>query len=347
MVLGERLVTVTGVGGWEDLRRPAGRRRSRRALRRWRVVGGARSRHGPGTSRNCCARRDRWNGGRSQPAEETLVLHLRSISTLIVIDNCEHLVEAVAAVVHRVVEECPHVHVLTTSREPLGVGAETTWRTPSLPSDEAAALFAERARRARSNFVITAETAGAVARICERLDGIPLAIELAAARVRALPVNRLAADLDQRFRLLTGGSRTAPARQRTLLASVDWSYDLLDDTERSVLRRLSAFVDGFTLDAAENVCADEALDTYAVLDVLTNLVDKSLVQLDEHASRYRLLETIRHYALDRAGSAGELAVTRDRHLRGGASCWAQDGTSTTGFRPSDSSPRSRPSMRTC
>ena len=175
-------------------------------------------------------------------------------------------------------------------------------------------LFVERARQARPNFTVTDANAAAVAQICQRLDGIALALELAAARVRTLPVERLAVELDQRFRVLTGGARTSLPRQRTLAASVDWSYDLLDDNEQTVLRRLGAFVGGFSLDAAETVCADDHLDPYDVLDVLTRLVDKSLVQLDDTTGRYGLLETVRHYVLDRATAAGELTEIRGRHL---------------------------------
>ena len=179
---------------------------------------------------------------------------------------------------------------------------------------DAVVLFVERARQARPNFAVTDANAAAVAQICQRLDGIALALELAAARVRTLPVERLAVELDHRFRVLTGGARTALPRQRTLAASVDWSYDLLDDDEQTVLRRLGVFVGGFSLDAAETVCADEHLDPYDVLDLLTRLVDKSLVQLDDTTGRYRLLETVRQYALDRATAAGELPEIRGRHL---------------------------------
>ena len=264
---------------------------------------------------------------------DELVSVLRKSSTLFVIDNCEHVVAPVAAVVHRLLEGCAGVHVMATSREPLGVSGETTWRAPSLsvpPLESPAApdgldgydavvLFVERARQARPNFAVTAANAAAVAQICQRLDGIALALELAAARVRTLPVERLAVELDHRFRVLTGGARTALPRQRTLAASVDWSYDLLDDNEQTVLRRLGAFVGGFSLDAAEAVCGDEHLDPYDVFDLLSRLVDKSLVQLDDSNGRYRLLETVRQYVLDRATATGELAEIRDRHLR-----WCSD-----------------------
>ena len=272
---------------------------------------------------------------------DELVSVLRSSSTLFVIDNCEHVLAPVAAVVQRLLVGCPGVHMLATSREPLGVNGETTWRAPSLSVPplkspaaaeemdvyDAVVLFVARARQARPNFVVTDANAAAVAQICQRLDGIALALELAAARVRTLPVERLVVELDHRFRVLTGGARTALPRQRTLAASVDWSYDLLDDDEQAVLRRLGAFVGGFSLDAAEAVCADEHLDPYDVLDLLTRLVDKSLVQLDDPTGRYRLLETVRQYILDRATAAGELPEIRDRHLRWCsdlAACWALD-----------------------
>jgi predicted ATPase/class 3 adenylate cyclase len=261
------------------------------------------------------------------PVEVLLTRRFGESDVLVVFDNCEHLIGAVAELAQRLVDECAHVHVVATSREPLGVRGEVTWRTPSLSvpggdvnaaeqldSFDATRLFVERARRARAKFAVTDETATAIAQICRRLDGIPLAIELAAARVRVLPVERLAVELDQRFRVLTGGARTALARQRTLIASVDWSYELLDELEQQVLRRLSAFAGSFTLDAVEAVCGDEHFDHHDVLDVLSRLVDKSLVQLDDALGRYHLLETIRAYAIDRATAAGDLADTRDRQL---------------------------------
>ena len=262
------------------------------------------------------------------PARESLVRHLRFASVLLVVDNCEHLVGPVAELLHHLHDECPQLHIVTTSREPLGVAGETTWRTPSLSvpprrgdadvdhpgAYDAVQLFVDCARQARPNFALTKENASTVAQICARLDGIPLAIELAAARVRTLPVDRLAAELDQRFRVLTGGARTVIARQRTLLASVEWSYDLLDGREQRVLHGLSAFVGGFTLDAAEAVCAEEQIPAYDVLDLVSQLVDKSLVQFDDETGRYRLLETIRVYALDKARADGALATSRDRHL---------------------------------
>jgi predicted ATPase len=215
--------------------------------------------------------------------------------------------------------------VLATTREPLGAQGEITWRIPPLglpPEEErdaeqilrydAARLFVERASAADSGFRLEAGTASIVCRICRRLDGLPLALELAAARVRTLSPERLADGLDDRFRLLTGGSRTGMARQRTLLASVEWSHDLLDEPERILLRRLGVFAASFTIEAAEAVAADDALDRFAVFDLLSHLVDKSLVQ--RSGDRYHMLETLRHFALERAADAEELAELRNRHL---------------------------------
>jgi predicted ATPase/DNA-binding CsgD family transcriptional regulator len=226
------------------------------------------------------------------------------------------------------------VTVLATSREPLSVPGEVVWRVPSLPLPPVASadtpitaaslsqydtvrLFVDRARRARPNFTVTDANAAAIAEVCHRLDGIALAIELAAARCRAISVERLATELDDRFRMLGGGARTVLPRQQTLLASVEWSYQLLDADERLVLRRLGVFAGDFDLDAAESVVpALGEIDTFAVLDVLTRLVDKSLVSADERDGEvgYRLLETIRQYAVARAQEHGELGGLRDAHL---------------------------------
>jgi predicted ATPase len=259
------------------------------------------------------------------PVLELLARKLARAELLLVLDNCEHVLDAAAVLADTVLRAAPRVRLLATAREPLAVGGEVTWRIPSLAlpaegerdperlgASDAIRLFVERAAAARDDFALDAETAPAVARICRRLDGIPLALELAAARVRALSVERLAEGLDDRFRLLTGGARTSLARQRTLLASVEWSHDLLDDDERVLFRRLSVFASRFTIEAAESVAADDALDPLVVFDVLARLVDKSLVV---HAGeRYRLLETLRQYAQGRADEAGELKPLRDRHL---------------------------------
>jgi len=272
------------------------------------------------------------------PALEALAAYLAPTRLLLVLDNCEHLLRECMQLADAVVRAAAGVTLLVTSREPLGIGGEVTWRIPSLTvpplgeadperllAFDAARLFVERARAARPDFALTPDTGAAVTRICQRLDGIPLALELAAARVRALSVERVADGLDDRFRLLTGGARTAMARQRTLLASVEWSHDLLDDVERLLFRRLAVFAAPFSLEAAEAVAADDALDQFAVLDVLTHLVDKSLIV---HAGdRYRMLETLRQYALGRAHDADELEFLRDRHLawmRHRAAAWRLD-----------------------
>jgi predicted ATPase len=187
---------------------------------------------------------------------------------------------------------------------------------PSLDSNASVRLFIERAAQSRPGFAPTPDETAVIAEICRRLDGIPLAIELAAARARIMHPSRIAAALDDRFRLLTGGGRTAVPRQQTLEASVWWSYDLLDNEERTLLRRLSAFVGGFTLEAAEQVCSADPIDAYRVLDLLARLVDKSLVQVrrsDAEEDRYGLLETIRLYAQQRLVEAGEAEATRHRH----------------------------------
>lgn len=274
-----------------------------------------------------------------QPARslaETLADHLRRRPTLLIFDNCEHLLAACAQLATTLLQRCPDLHILATSREPLGVAGEVAWGVPplSLPEPqpwqdlassnvalavyeqaEAVRLFVARAMAVSPSFTLSIENGAWVAEICRRLDGMPLAIELAAARMRALSVREIAQRLDDRFRLLTGGSRTAPPRQQTLAATLDWSYRLLVEAERKVLQRLAVFAGGCTLAAAEAVCADEATGTDAVLDVLAHLVDKSLVVADrkEEGTRYRLLETIRQYALERLLESGELDQVRERH----------------------------------
>ena len=250
-----------------------------------------------------------------QTSVEAAVFHLAAQPALVLLDNCEHVLEPSRQLADALLRGCPDLTVMATSREPLGVGGETTWRVPSLGHSDAAGLFIERAVKVRSSFAVTGDSAPHVARICQDLDGIPLAIELAAARVRVLSVERIAAELADRFHLLTGGERGALPRLQTLRASVDWSHELLDAPERTLLRRLGVFQGGFTLDACEAVCADDELDRYAVLDVLTSLVDKSLVLVEEResSSRFALLETIRHYALDRLAETGETGRQRARH----------------------------------
>jgi predicted ATPase/class 3 adenylate cyclase/DNA-binding CsgD family transcriptional regulator len=247
---------------------------------------------------------------------DTLLRFVRDRQMLMVLDNCEHLLDACADLVVALLGAAPGLRLLATSRESIGVTGEATWRVPSLSlADEAVELFAERARLAQTGFTVTDDNAAPVAEICQRLDGMPLAIELAAARVRALSVSEIVDSLHDRFRLLTGGSRTAVRRQQTLRASVDWSHALLTEPERVVFRRLAVFFGGFDLDAAQAVVGGADMQRFQVLDLLTLLVDKSLVVAENAsgATRYRLLETVRQYALEKLGESGEADDVRSRH----------------------------------
>ena len=241
-------------------------------------------------------------------------------TALLLLDNCEHLLDACGAMVVELLAACPYLTILATSREPLGLPGELSWRVPSLSlSDEAIELFTDRARRARPDFVASADNSVLVAEICERLDGMPLAIELAAARVRALSLRQIIDSLHDRFRLLTGGARNAVRRQQTLRASVDWSHALLTEPERVLFRRLAVFAGGFDLDAAQAVCASSEVEVYQLLEQLSLLVDKSLVVAFETGTdtgdgmRYRLLETVRQYAQEKLGESGEADEVRTRH----------------------------------
>jgi predicted ATPase/class 3 adenylate cyclase len=286
-------------------------------------------------------------GLREQPGRSVasaIVEHLTSKTVLLLFDGCEHLLSACADLVRAILRGCPNVKILVTSREPLRADGETAFRVPSLALPpvngtplaidqltrcESVALFVERARLAKPNFTLSDTNAPSVARIVRRLDGIPLAIELAAARVKVLTVEQINAKLDDRFRLLTGGSRTALMRYQTLHAAIAWSYGMLTDDEKQLLRNLSVFAGGWTLEAAAAVCfastgaAGSATapqpppDEYEVLDLLTRLVDKSLVAVDEQGveSRYGLLETVRQFAREEAAAAGELEAARQRHLQ--------------------------------
>jgi len=247
---------------------------------------------------------------------DTLLRFVRDRQMLVVLDNCEHLLDACAELVVALLGAAPRLIVLATSREPIGVTGETTWRVPSLSlRDEAVELFADRARLTRPGFTVTRDNTTTVAEICRRLDGVPLAIELAAARVRALSPGEILDSLHDRFRLLTGGARTAVRRQQTLRASVDWSHALLTQPERVMFRRLAVFSGGFDLGAAQAVASGSEVARYQVLDLLTLLVDKSLVVADnaEGRTRYRLLETVRQYALEKLGESGEADIVRARH----------------------------------
>jgi predicted ATPase/DNA-binding SARP family transcriptional activator len=241
-----------------------------------------------------------------------LVAGLRPRHQLIVLDNCEHLVDAAARLADRILAECPGVRILATSREPLGITGELVWPVQPLDHEHAKRLFADRAATARPGYVLDGD-AEAVARICRELDGMPLAIELAAARLRTLSAGQIADRLDDRFRLLTGGSRTALPRHQTLRAVVEWSWDLLEEGERVLARRLAAFAGGATLEAVETVCSLEGLPREEVLDVLARLVDKSLVICENE--RYRMLETIRAYAAERLAESSEEDPVRLAHAR--------------------------------
>jgi predicted ATPase/class 3 adenylate cyclase/DNA-binding CsgD family transcriptional regulator len=247
---------------------------------------------------------------------ETLLRSVRDRRLLLVLDNCEHLLEASAELVSDVLAGCSRVTILATSREPLMVPGEVNWQVPSLSlADEAVELFTDRARRARPDFTIKDSNAETVTEICRRLDGMPLAIELAAARVRALSLDEIVGSLHDRFRLLTGGARTAVRRQQTLRASVDWSHALLTEPERILFRRLAVFMGGFDLDAAQAVAGTTEVERFQVLDQLSLLVDKSLVVAENNSgpTRYRLLETVRQYALEKLGESGEADDVRARH----------------------------------
>ncbi|MGC2569439.1 MAG: NB-ARC domain-containing protein, partial [Mycobacterium sp.] len=254
-----------------------------------------------------------------QPGRSTmdsLLRYLGGRQMLVVLDNCEHLLDASAELVVAVLSAAARLTVLATSREAIGVAGEVSWRVASLSLDgEAVELFTDRARHARPDFTLTDDNAAAVGEICARLDGVPLAIELAAARVRALSLAEILDSLHDRFRLLTGGARTAVRRQQTLRASVDWSHALLTEPERVLFRRLAVFLGGFDLDAAQVVAGGGELERFQVLDQLTLLVDKSLVVADDSGgrTRYRLLETVRQYALEKLGESGEADAVRARH----------------------------------
>ena len=226
---------------------------------------------------------------------------------LLVLDNCEHLVDACAELVESLLRVCPRLTILATSREALSVESETAWLVPPLAPDEATELFADRARAALPSFQLSPANAKPIEEICRRLDGIPLAIELAAARVRVLSPEQIARRLDDAFRLLVGRSRTALPRHRTLRATMEWSFDLLAPREQILLRRLSVFAGSFTLDAVEDVCAGEPLEVDDILDAVATLVDKSLVVMSpgEDEARYHLLETVRQYAVERMDEANE------------------------------------------
>jgi len=261
---------------------------------------------------------------------DSLIEFISDQSMLLIIDNCEHLLNACASLAEKLLTACPNLKLLATSRESLGLPGEVTYHVPSLQlpdankpikskeiwSVESMRLFYDRAINVKPGFKPNAFETEAVAKICSRLDGIPLAIELAAARVRSLPVEEISARLSDRFRLLTGGSRSAMPRQQTLQALVDWSYDLLTEEEKILLKRLSVFTGGCTLDAAELVCSGDGIEKDEILNLITRLVDKSLLNYieAEGTARYEMLETIRQYAREKLIQSGEIEITRKRHL---------------------------------
>jgi len=270
-------------------------------------------------------------GTEDKPLIEVLVRSLRHRQALIILDNCEHLVSGAADAADRLLHGCPGVRILATSRVGLNIEGETVLRVASLGvpkrSDElsvqdtklfgAIALFEERASAALESFTLDESNTAVVAQICRRLDGIPLAIELAAARVKVLSVQQLAARLDERFRILTGGRRNVLPRQQTMRALIDWSYDLLTENEKAMFRRVAVFAGGWTLDAASDVCADEQIERWDVLDLLSALVDKSMVvaELSGAEQRYRLLESTRQYAWEKLVESGERDRMGARHAR--------------------------------
>lgn len=265
----------------------------------------------------------------NQTLMEMLANFLRHKHLLLVLDNCEHLITACAQLADDLLTQGANLKILTTSREVLGITGELVYQVPTLslpkpqrltPTDllleyEGICLFVERARAVKSDFVLTKQNAAAVLQICQRLDGIPLALELAAARTKLLSADHIAGRLNDRFNLLTQGSRTALPRQQTLRATVDWSYDLLPKEARILFQRLSVFAGGFTLEAVEAICSEEPLIPRTLLDVLARLVDRSLVKVERQGDyeRYRLLETIREYAREKLDESGETDRLRQRH----------------------------------
>ncbi len=248
------------------------------------------------------------------PLAQTLVAHLQRRQVLLVLDNCEHVIDAVREVVAAILRDCPGVRILATGREGLNIAGERAFRLPSLAEPAAVALFVDRARASHAAFALTGENAAHVAEIARRLDGIPLAIELAAARAKVLSPQQLVQRLDERFRVLTGGDRSALPRHQTMRALIDWSYDLLSERERAVFRALSVFAGGATLENAAEVCGGG--DELETLDVLASLVDKSLVVADPAGDcRYRMLESTRQYAREKLVEHGELETTALAHAR--------------------------------
>ncbi|MFC4589124.1 BTAD domain-containing putative transcriptional regulator [Sphaerisporangium corydalis] len=334
LAMGHRLVTLTGAGGSGKTRLATETARTMLAELpdgAW-LVELASVRAGGDLAQAALAAiglRDQAMLGDARGGEpmDRLIAALRERAILLILDNCEHVIEAAAAFADRLLGECRRLRILATSREALGITGEVLWQVEPLAlpaqgadpaeagSSPAVLLLRDRAGLVRKDIGSDAQTVSAMVRICRALDGIPLAIELAAARLRTMSIDQLARRLDDRFRLLTGGSRTALARHQTLRAVVDYSWDLLSEAERGVLRRLSVFSGGASLEAAERVCGDKPLAAEQVLDLLTALMEKSLLLADgEGTPRYRMLNTIREYAGHRLAEAGETESARRAHL---------------------------------
>ncbi|HXW81987.1 MAG TPA: helix-turn-helix domain-containing protein, partial [Acidimicrobiales bacterium] len=261
-------------------------------------------------------------------ATDVIISFVAARDLLVVLDNCEHLLDASARLVHALLSNCPRAWVLATSRQPLQVHGESVIAVagltlpdrahpggvPWLANSEAGSLFVDRARRASTQFTLDEASALSVAEVCERLDGMPLALELAAARVRVMSVQKISEGLSDRFHLLTDGGRSRPRRHETLLACIEWSCGMLREDERLLLRRLSVFASGFTIPGVEVVCSGAGVDRAAVLGLLTSLVDKSLVQAQPEADRFRLHETMRAHGLAELENSGETTAVRDRHM---------------------------------
>ena len=262
------------------------------------------------------------------PVSQSIVQSLQSKRLMLILDNCEHVLEGARELVSALLRGCPNVKVLATSRAPLGMWGEQSYRVPSLSMPdvrrritardaigfEAVRLLVDRAMLHKPEFALTEQNATAMVKICSRLDGIPLALELAAARMRSMTAEDIHSRLDDRFRLLTGGDRSALPRQQTLRALIDWSYELLDQNEKDLLMVLSVFAGGWTLTAAEELCSGDGIERWTVVDLLSSLTEKSLVFLDEqHSGRYRLLESVRQYSIERLEAAGRADAVRARH----------------------------------